>query len=135
MTDSAQLFDRISVYRAALDRLREALAQPETAFMRDAIIQRFEFTFELAWKVLRLALRFHQIEVQSPKEALREAFSFGLISSGDGWTRLQKERNLTSHTYDEQAAIELVAFLRAEGLSLFTALEQKLDALQARGVL
>jgi hypothetical protein len=52
MMDSERLFERIDEYRQALARLRDALNKPQDEYMRDAVIQRFEFTYELAWKAI-----------------------------------------------------------------------------------
>jgi nucleotidyltransferase substrate binding protein (TIGR01987 family) len=117
--DSARLFQRIADYRKALTRLHEALEQSESDLVRDAAIQRFEFTFELAWKAMKLFLEFKGIDARGPKDALREALAQGLISDGNAWTELLEQRNLTSHTYDEGIARGVFSFVRAKGAALF----------------
>ncbi len=129
MSDSRRLFERIAEYRKAVKRLHDALAQTEDDFIRDSIILRFEFTFELAWKALKLWLEFKQVEVKGSKDALREGLRLGMIEEGAGWTRMQEERNQTSHTYDEKIAIEVASFVRREGVVLFDALDCRFNVI------
>jgi nucleotidyltransferase substrate binding protein (TIGR01987 family) len=70
----------------------------------DATIQRFEFTIELFWKTLKAILESKGVAVQYPKDVLREAFKGHLINDEDQWLQMLTDRNLTSHTYDEQLA-------------------------------
>ncbi|WPY01397.1 Nucleotidyltransferase substrate binding like protein [Candidatus Trichorickettsia mobilis] len=66
----------------------------------DATIQRFEFTIELFWKLLKSILESKGVEVQYPKDVLREAYKGYLIDHEEQWLQMLKDRNLTSHTYD-----------------------------------
>ncbi|WP_425363854.1 HI0074 family nucleotidyltransferase substrate-binding subunit [Candidatus Tisiphia endosymbiont of Hybos culiciformis] len=70
----------------------------------DASIQRFEFTIELFWKLLRVILESKGVAVQYPKDVLREAFKGHLIEHEQEWLKMLLDRNVTSHTYDEQLA-------------------------------
>ncbi|MCC8371288.1 MAG: HI0074 family nucleotidyltransferase substrate-binding subunit [Rickettsia endosymbiont of Pseudomimeciton antennatum] len=70
----------------------------------DASIQRFEFTIELFWKLLRVILQSKGVEVQYPKDVLREAFKGHLIDHEQEWLKMLLDRNITSHTYDQQLA-------------------------------
>jgi nucleotidyltransferase substrate binding protein (TIGR01987 family) len=125
--NSTRLFERIADYRKVLARLREALAAPETDLVRDATIQRFEFTFELAWKAVKLLLEFKGSDVRNPRDTLREALNQGLIDDGNGWTELLENRNLTSHTYDAKLSMDVYTFLKSKGLMLFEALDSALS--------
>ncbi|MCZ6902205.1 MAG: HI0074 family nucleotidyltransferase substrate-binding subunit [Rickettsia endosymbiont of Ixodes persulcatus] len=69
----------------------------------DATIQRFEFTFELAWKFLKEYFVEKGIVLNYPKEVLKEAFTAGIII----WIYMLADRNMTSHTYDEKLADEI----------------------------
>ena len=91
----------LDAYERATDRLSEALDQPKNPFLRDSAIQRFEFTFEFSWKVLKAFLSFQGLEARSPRTAIRGAFEVGLITEDEGWLGLLELRNLASHTYDE----------------------------------
>lgn len=95
----------------AVARLEEALAAPETAMNRDATIQRFEFTFELAWKAIQEVARAQGLSCQSPKECLRLAFQQEWITNEARWLAMLEDRNRTSHTYDETFAHALYSRL------------------------
>lgn len=73
----------------------------------DATIQRFEFTFELAWKFLKDYFAERDIELNYPKEVLQEAFKVSIIRHEDVWVKMLHDRNMTSHTYDEKLADEI----------------------------
>ena len=110
-------------FEKALARLQEALAEPESQFVRDSIIQRFEFTFEMAWKTLYRFLR-DKGETMAAKawDVLPVAFQSRLISDEPGWHQLREFRNDTSHEYDETRAQLIAAFVRSQGIGLFEAL-------------
>ena len=105
---SEQRFEeRKQELKDAVLRLEEAIAQPENDMLRDSVIQRFEFSFELAWKTLQLYLERQGLEAGSPRQALKSAFAQGIISSedeADVWLKMQEDRNLTTHTYNEDLA-------------------------------
>jgi nucleotidyltransferase substrate binding protein (TIGR01987 family) len=89
----------------ALVQLERALAQPKDEFVRDSVIQRFEFTFELSWRTMQ---RFIELDRPLPdtstKTILRESLAQGLISDIDQWFEFQKYRNMTSHIYSQEVA-------------------------------
>lgn len=114
----------------ALTRLHEVLAMSETDIVRDALIQRFEFTFETGWQAAWWWLRARGADL--PKEAfevLPRAFANGLIADEGAWNDLRKNRNRTAHTYQEKVAIEVAAFVRTVGVRCF---DDLLAALKAR---
>ena len=91
-------------FAAAVDRLGEALAAPESDLNRDAAIQRFEFSFELSWKAIQKALRGEGLDAASPKSCFREAYRLGWIQEEEPWLAMLEDRNLTRHTYDAKLA-------------------------------
>ncbi len=103
-SDLQKLFNQ---FNKALDRLEEVLnknAEAEPAFI-DAAIQRFEFCFELCWKLIRRSLLIEGISVGTPREAFSEAFRLGWLLEGDAfWVGMIESRNLSSHTYKEEMA-------------------------------
>lgn len=123
-----RLQERIAAFATMLDRLAAALARPRDEFMRDSVIQRFEFTFELAWKMLKLRLEAEGLEARTPREVLQEALQAGFIEDGNAWSSLLRMRNLCSHTYDEGLADEVYAFVQGTGLALFRTLRAKSGA-------
>lgn len=97
----------------ALDSLGRGIARAQSApadeELRDAVIQRFEFTYELCWKMLKRQI---EQEVATPaevdrlgyKDLMRVGAERGLIADPEVWFRYREQRNLTSHTYDEKTA-------------------------------
>lgn len=85
----------------ALESLRIAIEMPYSEIVRDASIQRFEFCLELLWKVLKKKMGTASV---APKSVLREAAAQGLISNIDMWFDFVDDRNLSSHTYNEDIA-------------------------------
>lgn len=117
----------LTQFERALQRLKDVLDRPEDDVVRDAMIQRFEFTFEMAWKAMYRLLRSRGLDVnESAFEVIPLAFTHTLITDAAGWGDLRKYRNLTSHTYDEKVAIEVAAFVRADSIGLFDALVARL---------
>ncbi|MGL4912835.1 MAG: nucleotidyltransferase substrate binding protein [Romboutsia sp.] len=85
--------------------LKKYSNQPITTELeRAGIIQFFEMTFELAWKVLKDYLESEGYMVKSPRETVKQAFQIGLIDNGHVWIDALSNRNLTTHTYDEKLA-------------------------------
>ncbi len=99
--------DRLVSLRTALGRLDDALAQPKTEWTRDSAIQRFECTFELAWKAVATVAQAHGVEARSPREAFKQAFALGWVTDEDVWLRMLDDRNRTTHTYNEAVAEEI----------------------------
>ncbi len=92
----------------ALAQLDKALAQPENEFIRDSVIQRFEFTFELSWKTMQRFLEADRpLLDSSTRNILREAHAQGLIPAVEPWFEFQKYRNMTSHIYSLEVAKEI----------------------------
>ncbi len=93
--------------RNALNTLKEILKEPFSIIVRDAAIQRFEYTFEAFWKFIKEYLKEKEgVISNSPKACFREIFSLG-FSSEEETVQLQEmtdKRNDTSHTYKEQVA-------------------------------
>ncbi len=113
----------------ALTRLKEVLAEPlETDIVRDATIQRFEFTFEAAWKAMYRWLRARDNDVDEEAAAvIPQAFAKRLITAEKLWGDMRKYRNKTSHTYDEEIAMEVAAFVRDEAVVAFDSLLKTLS--------
>lgn len=108
-----------SPLEAAIARLEEGLARyrqdTTDSQIRDGLIQRFEFTYEIAHKTLRrylaaVAANPDEVDGMPFAEMIRTANEQGLLK-GDwpAWRRYREMRGKTSHTYDEAVAIEVVA--------------------------
>ena len=88
------------------------------------MIQRFEFTVELAWKSLREYLEDQGVvlSVISPRAVLKEAYAAGVIDDADAWNAIISARNLTSHVYDEATAAEIARQICEDFLPILRAL-------------
>ena len=97
-------------FKNALNRLKEGILKFDESndLLRDGLIQRFEFTFELAWKTLKVCFEEDGlIRLNAPKTVLREAFSAGIIKDDELWLAMLNDRNSTLHIYSEQLAIQI----------------------------
>jgi len=111
-----RLIERIALADGALATLEELLqAGDETStVIRDAAIQRFEYSFEAVWKAAQRYLRVLEGRVESsPKSVIRASVAVGLVSEEDGRLALKMvdDRNLTSHTYNEALARQIFSAL------------------------
>ena len=116
---SDRLRIRLDGFQRALDRLDEALAvSPDAPLALDGTLQRFEFTFELAWKTLKDALEDEGIEARTPREVLREAYGAGWLDDEGAWLTMLRDRNLSSHAYSEEMAAEIYGRVRTNAAAL-----------------
>ncbi|MDA8131849.1 MAG: HI0074 family nucleotidyltransferase substrate-binding subunit [Elusimicrobia bacterium] len=96
---------QLAQFKKALARLNEALAAPKNDIVRDSAIQRFEFTMDMAWKLVKTCLEEkYGVVCQSPKECFRAAYNQKLLQYDEFWLQLVDMRNQTSHTYKEELA-------------------------------
>lgn len=115
------------LFEKALDRLGEVLAMDETDVVRDSIIQRFEFTFEMAWKTLFRFLTDKGERIAAKAwDVLPVAFESLLIEDAETWDRMRSYRNESSHEYKLSKAIEIAAFVRSQAYPALCALRAEL---------
>jgi nucleotidyltransferase substrate binding protein (TIGR01987 family) len=105
---------RLDNYRKALAQLDAAVALSKsrdlTELEQQGLIQGFEFTFELAWNMLKDYLEDQGFtDVHGSKSAIRTAFREGLLENGEAWMDMVSSRNEFSHTYNIETAREIVA--------------------------
>lgn len=81
---------------------------------RAGMVQFFEMTFELSWKLLKDFLEEEGYIIKSPREAIKQAFQAGYITKGHSWIDALENRNLTVHTYEEKTAVEVEKRIRGE---------------------
>lgn len=116
---------KIENYHRAVDQLSAAVcayqAHADDSLYRDGLIQRFEFTVELAWKSMKEYLEDQglTIALSSPKAILKEAFSAGIINDETVWIDIITARNMTSHLYDEATAIHIANKVCEEYMTAF----------------
>ena len=124
---------RLGIYRKALNRLAEIVNVMDSRqlndFEADGLVQRFEFTFELAWKLIKSYAEFQVTdkEIMGSRDAIRWAFDNGLITDCQLWMEMVKRRNDTSHSYDEETAIEVVQLVKDSYFQLFVDLLEKME--------
>ncbi|RDU65272.1 nucleotidyltransferase [Helicobacter didelphidarum] len=94
-----------------LDKLKDKRFNDFSELEREGIIQRFEVSIELSWKLMKDFLQNEGYEIKSPKESIRQAFVYGLISDAEAWIEALNRRNITSHTYDESGLNENVEYI------------------------
>lgn len=93
----------------ALIKLQEILQMPldKHSIVLDATIQRFEFNYELFWKILKILLEEQGIKATTPKEVLKEAYAAEWLSDEKMWLDMMRDRNTTSHVYNEKIALQI----------------------------
>jgi len=125
---------RFSNYCKALAQLTRFLEREElNELEKQGLIQAFEYTHELAWNVLRDLLLYQgRTGIIGSRDASREAFKLGLLGddeqAGSLWLDMIEKRNLTSHTYNEETAEEIVTAIVDDYFDAFITLRQRLQA-------
>lgn len=103
------------------DRMVDDLSELELV----GLVQRFEYTFELSWKVLQDLLLYKGYEFMlGPNGTMKMAFEDGLIDDHDGWRKMAKSRNTLSHVYDEEEVLPIIRLI----YSSYAPLLKQLDA-------
>ena len=113
----------------ATNRLKEALDEEENELMIDAVLHRYEFTFELAWKTLRDYLEYSGVAINtgSPREVIKESFAHNLISDGEVWIKMMLARNSLSHLYDEETSRQVYNEIKNEYINQIQKLIETLE--------
>jgi len=120
-------------YRRAFFLLREAVEVMETRELsqleKEGVIQRFEYTMELSWKVMKDYLESENVvfEQVTPRSVIRKAFEAKLVKNGDLWMEMLDARNLMSHEYELEEFEKLIEELQYNYLDEFNKLYQKLN--------
>lgn len=125
---------RFQNYLKAYSLLEEAVQKHQSEGLSEleqqGLIQRFEFTHELAWNVLKDYFYYQgTTSINGSRDATREAFQNGLIQDGDQWMSMIISRNQSTHTYNQETAQELVEKITQVYIHLFSDLKDTLAAL------
>ena len=114
-----------TLLREAMERKVAELNELE----REGAIQRFEYTFELAWLTLKDRLEYAGVTLSeiTPRNVIREAFAAKLIADADAWMDMLVERNLMSHTYDFARFEAVIENTRSRYLAVLDNLYQRLS--------
>ncbi len=126
------LESKLNNFKHALERLKEAAQEfsrsDASDVVRDGLIQRFEFTYELAWKTIKEYLEdIGIVDKNSPKAVIKEAYAQKIIINEKNWLLMLRDRNMTSHVYKEEAAQEIAARIVTCYLHEFDLLLQALE--------
>ncbi len=109
-------------------RLKEAVnLKQETDIKRDAVIKRFEFTYELLWKTYKKIARLQKLDYFSPKACFQFAFKSGLIEDEQLFVEIIDARNKTTHVYSEEEAKKIYNFVKEKVISAFDTAKKKLE--------
>jgi nucleotidyltransferase substrate binding protein (TIGR01987 family) len=131
MDEDIRWKQRLQNYKKALVALKNAVKLSRerklTELEKQGTIQGFEFTFELAWNVMKDYLEEQGIiGIIGSKGAVRHAFNEGLIEEGQLWMDMIRDRNLASHVYDEETAEILVAAITGTYYDQFNLFAEKM---------
>ena len=122
-------------YKNALSVLKRAVALQEERCLseleRRGLIQAFEFTQELSWKVLKdfIEEKGGGEKIYGSKDSIRQAINRDLISNGEKWMEMIEARNLSSHTYDESDSEKLSRKIIDDFVPCFIEMEKFFDEL------
>lgn len=129
---------RLDNYVRALRQLQSAVALSRERALSEleqqGLIQAFEFTHELSWKVMKDYFAYQgQTEIMGSRDATRAAFAVQLIEDGEGWMEMIVSRNQSSHTYNRVTAELLVERITSCYADLFAAFARRMEGLRSAG--
>lgn len=128
MNDDIRWKQRFENLQSAYQLLQEAIdankLTPASKLIRVALIKAFEMTFELSWKTMKDYLVFNGIDVKFPRDIIKQAFANDIIVDGHLWIEMLEDRNLMTHTYDEERAQEAIEHICEHYLNALTQLHQ-----------
>ncbi len=121
---------RFVSYQKAFTKLEQDLLLANTRELtlleKQGIIHGFEFTFELAWKLLKDYLEYQGFNnILGPRDSIKEAFNLGIIQNGNIWLEALQARNLTSHVYDEEISEKVFIEIKSKYILIFSELFNK----------
>lgn len=104
--------------KKAFSKLKESTEKAVDELDRDGVIQRFEFTFELFWKTIKILLADEGFECAGPKSCIKEGARRGFLTDGEMLLDMLEDRNKASHVYDESTAKEIFERIKGEYVAL-----------------
>jgi len=120
---------RYSNFLKAYKQLEDAVDMEDYSDLeREGMIQRFEYTYELAWNTMKDYLEDQGFQnITGSKDAIRQAFQVGLIKDAEGWLEMIESRKLSTHTYDEETAVKIAEKIKADYFDMFGELVRNLN--------
>lgn len=133
MEEDIRWQQRFSNFNKAFSKFSQAVTQAKekklSELETEGLIQRFEYTYELALKTLQDYIKDIGIpDINGPSKVLQEALKIKLITDSEGWFKLKKSREKTSHTYDPETAEEIKELILDLFFQLFVDLQAKLKS-------
>lgn len=123
-----RIVEKFEDFKNALKRLEEGISiEPDRDIIMDGTIQRFEFVFELSWKLMREYLKYSGLELNNPRSVIKYAYQNGIIEDGDRWLKMLSDKNMTSHLYSQTMACEIYKNIKFEYIKLFRELLLKFE--------
>lgn len=112
----------------AIESLNVGLLEEPDELRIDGVLQRFEFTFELAWKCMKDFLELEGIvsNIGSPREIIQLAFKHNIIENGEAWIEMMLSRNNLSHMYDKEISRKIYDKIKREYIVLLKELQEKI---------
>ncbi len=138
MNNETRWIQRFKSYLKALDRMKVAIEyihynfsdkdSPKDNLIRQGLIQNFEYTHELAWKVMKDFFKARgNNKIYGSRDATREAFENHLIKEGEVWMDMINSRNATSHTYNPSEAKEIFTKIREQYYPAFLIFKKTME--------
>lgn len=123
---------RFENFNKALAQLSKFIEKGELNELEmQGIIQSFEYTYELAWNVMKDFLKEKGNQnIFGSRDAITESYKLGLIANGDGWMNMFKDRNQTSHTYNEEVVNQIFKNITEHYFQLFIDFQSKMSQLK-----
>ncbi len=120
---------RFSNFQKALSQLSKFFEKKQLNELEvQGLIKSFEYTYELAWNTIRDFYEYQgETNIQGSKDAFRLAFKRGLIVHGEVWMDMLSDRNLTTHTYNESTAKQVIEAITRNYYPEFIALRETLE--------
>ena len=119
----------LNQFEKAVKTLQKGVKEAKSELETDGVIKRFEYTFELLWKTLKIVLYEQGHDCNSPKECMKIAFRKGLINNETIFLEILEARNLTTHTYSNSNSGRIFIRIKNYYLSEFETVLKKLKKL------
>ena len=124
----------MATFQKAMVKLSDVVSlyqqHPLNEYERDSLIKRFEFTYEMAWKLMMSYEKENGVtSILGSKDVVRHAYNMTLIENGEAWMDMIDTRNQTSHLYDEQMAADVTDEIIHNYYPLLVGLQTKMKLL------
>lgn len=141
MTDKVDVrwIQRLNNYNKALAMLQQGVEilvhtalenRDDRKLIRDGLLHRFEYTHELAWNVMKDYEQYQcYTDIHGSRDAIRKGLAIGLIDDPK-WMNTIADRNITSHSYDDETAAEVISAIVHDYLQLFIQFRQVMEGLK-----